>query len=497
MFGCGWLALAGTAYAANHPLLHPNSEHYRNTGSAPATGRSGSASLQVRALTGRSGITDVELTTGTFESGPAAPGSLRQVQLKTYDASGALRATRHEADVSSSGAADLQFTDLARGEPIQVQANVTGIDGARTDVVSVSTTVKLRPDLAVDAVSVPSSTLVGTMVNVSALLVERNGDVGANADCVLSVDGSEVDRATGIWVDAGGSVSCAFVHLFTEAGPHTLSVTAANVAPLDDDPSNNTGTATLTVLPPSSFQYAASIRSEAYDNVSYSSSTYQSDDGTTTQGSDSSTTTESTGHSQQAGFVGQLGAALRFPIRVSITESSDGALQTQLSLAEIAGDWSIPQGSGVKTCASRFDSSTAGFVFICSVADASAPRTSLSYSRFAGDATYFSTQFTRYWWRDDATGVTTEDSWTSNSSSSTTQGTELQVGSDYVIAADLGGADGAAFSATADIHTAPFTQTSGHPVSCTDYASGASLSRSCWGWSQSETGVSGEARSVP
>ncbi|MGI9166054.1 MAG: hypothetical protein ACR2G5_06670 [Pyrinomonadaceae bacterium] len=44
---------------------------------------------------------------------------------------------------------------------------------------------------------------------------ELKGDVGATADLILYADGVEVDRANGVWVDAGGTVSCVFTHTFT------------------------------------------------------------------------------------------------------------------------------------------------------------------------------------------------------------------------------------------------------------------------------------------
>ena len=85
-------------------------------------------------------------------------------------------------------------------------------------------------------------------MNISAVISEGNGDVGARADCVLYVDGAEADRAEGIWVDAGGVVTCAFAHTFTAAGTHTLRVEAANVDPGDFDMANNSAAGTLQVM---------------------------------------------------------------------------------------------------------------------------------------------------------------------------------------------------------------------------------------------------------
>src|SRR5437763_3795012 len=68
---------------------HPNSEKYRDSGFQPATGRSGSASVSTRALLDKTGTTDVDVTTGTFDGSPA-PGTLGMVQVKAFTPSGNL-----------------------------------------------------------------------------------------------------------------------------------------------------------------------------------------------------------------------------------------------------------------------------------------------------------------------------------------------------------------------------------------------------------------------
>jgi hypothetical protein len=57
-----------------------------------------------------------------------------------------------------------------------------------------------------------------------------------------------VDRASGVWVDAGGVVSCAFVHAFDNAGTYTVQVAATNVTPADWDMSNNSASTSITIL---------------------------------------------------------------------------------------------------------------------------------------------------------------------------------------------------------------------------------------------------------
>src|SRR5712671_6589680 len=76
--------LSANRATSAHPTTHPNSEKYRDAGFHPATGQSGSAAIAVRALLGRTGTTDVEVTTGDFDNGPALR-ALTSVQVKGYD----------------------------------------------------------------------------------------------------------------------------------------------------------------------------------------------------------------------------------------------------------------------------------------------------------------------------------------------------------------------------------------------------------------------------
>lgn len=222
-----------------HPDLIPNTIKYSDTGLKPASGRAGDIAIEARALLGRDGVTDLELTTGSFDGDTAPTGVLTHVQVKAgldledpltrnYDASGAFASVR------------LDGLGLAPREQIRVQANAESIDHQRTGVVTVTETVKRRPDLRVTQVSVPPLAIAGHPLNMYFGILEMNGDAGARANCVLRVDGVEVDGATNIWVDARGSVSCAMTHIFTAPGTHQVQFAIEGVSPGDWDPGNNT-----------------------------------------------------------------------------------------------------------------------------------------------------------------------------------------------------------------------------------------------------------------
>src|SRR5262249_3409393 len=132
------------------------------------------------------------------------------------------------------------------GSRIQVQANVRGIDGRRTDVVTLTETVKLGPALHVD-LSIPGGAVVGTPVVITATVTETNGQVGTRTDCVLYVDGQPVDRADDIWVDAGDAVSCAFSYTFPRAGTYQVEVRASGGSAVGSLQANAGDTALLDV----------------------------------------------------------------------------------------------------------------------------------------------------------------------------------------------------------------------------------------------------------
>ena len=164
---------------------------------------------------------------------------------------------------------------------MQVQGNVRGIDPRRTDVVTVSERVSLRPDIAATSLGGPEQARVNTSVVFSAAIGELNGDVGATTNCVLYVDGVEADRANGVWVAEGDHVSCDFVHTFTAVGAHTVRVAAEAVNPGDWDAANNSRETTIQITAPqaSSLHGSASASESRFENWDRQRGTWSSGDG--------------------------------------------------------------------------------------------------------------------------------------------------------------------------------------------------------------------------
>ena len=240
--------------AAAAPLTpNPMSVKYRDVGAKPASGRSGNAAIEARALISGDGTTDVEVTTGQFD-GAAPRGTLAKVQIKLLAPNGAvLQTDNYKKTLAGTGQASFTYDNLQSGQTAQVQANVTGIDPNRTDVVTVSTAVKRRPDIEA-TLQAPAQATVGSMVVVHGFMAEMNGDLGARATCRLLVDGTEIDSIPGAWVDAASAVSCQFRTFFSTIGTKRLTLRVTDVTPADYDSSNNEATRSIDVVAPRDLQ---------------------------------------------------------------------------------------------------------------------------------------------------------------------------------------------------------------------------------------------------
>jgi hypothetical protein len=374
------------------PAAHPNSEKYRDAGFQPVTGRSGSAVVTARALLDKSGTTDVEVTTGTFDEGPG-PGTLARVQVKAFSPSGELAFTDNYDGLSAT--ATYPYTTLPHGAALQVQSLVGGIDDPRADVVTVGTAVRLRPDLVASRLEAPADAPIGAAVNLQGFIVERNGEVGARADCVLYVDGTAVDRANGIWVDAAGNVACAMTHAFTEAGTYSLELRVENVRPRDFDDTNNSVTTSISIVAPSGFAaYSFQAWSVTDSSWWHSVSTLTQWDGTV-ETWDQTYTRQ--GVSQFASVNGLIPRMLDYnsPITFRGEMSTNGATVNAVDLTYPAlafVDWQ--QGY----CGFTYDFNTRAATYICVYTGGRlAGYTHVQYDWSGADIRYHSDSYVYYW----------------------------------------------------------------------------------------------------
>lgn len=306
--------LPSASYTETKPTLYPNSRKYRDAGVKPAAGRSGSATVQMRALLDIAGTTDVEVTTGSFDATTPASGTFRMVQVKSLANGSSF--TSNQTGLTSGGAS-FPFTGIAHGTPVNIQAIVRDVDGPRSDVVDVADVVHFRPDLYVQ-IHGPLAAPVGGAINFFATVGERLGELGARASCVAYVDGTEVDRADNIWIDAGSSVGCTFTVTFATKGTHTVEARVENVQPGDFDNSNNSASTTIQVEDPNGY---AAYTFQAHDLTLNDSFRYV----TLANGILSDQRETETGREQSVLFNGLIPQPLAFPIRLHSEFATNGA----------------------------------------------------------------------------------------------------------------------------------------------------------------------------
>jgi hypothetical protein len=270
-------ALALCLAAAPAGAQTTSTQKYAETNPSASKGTTGGASLSARMLYGKDGTTEVELTTGEFDSGVAPLHLLSKVSLRGVDGDGAETFQLNYGPLTDGGYWRQVYDSFGPGQPFSVYGLVRT---TRNQLVVVSATVRRRPDLFVHDLHAPAQAPVNTPVQITATITEQNGQLGARTDCVLFVDEVEVDRAAGVWVDSGDDVSCAFAHTFPDPGSHAVRVSALNVRPGDWDTDNNSASSSIEVIVPTqNFQYA-NAWAETLENYTYhyteSGRTYQS-----------------------------------------------------------------------------------------------------------------------------------------------------------------------------------------------------------------------------
>jgi hypothetical protein len=494
-----------------------SSKHYREGGVGNATGRAGSANMTARALLSKDGTTTVEVTTGTFDSTNTPPGSFGKLQFKPLNAAGNALFAQNYFPTTASGYYSFVSPSLHRAEQIQLQGNITDIDRNRTDVVTVVETVKVRPDLAVKNLTFPSSAFVNHPVNISANIVELNGDGAATTTCVLAIDGSNVDQVRNVYVDAAGSVSCAFVYTFSATGGHTIQVTAANVVPGDWDTSNNSSSGTIDITNPISAQHASASFED--DNGGFPSTGSYSfeewylgsviENVSNTYGQSGRTQT-SDAEFYSSGCAGSTNAiSWQFPVNLTYMETMDGTPVYSFKDPAISGNTSSFVGYNFPMCSGTVASINAqvgsdyandhwnyltSLQYYDSAANLVWSDQMVRSQKYTGDVTYFSYGYQCYYWNSPSgTCNSPSDYYTWNSPTQDVYGTVVPVGSTWVPSVATQDAAGNTFSGSISVPLTSSQQTDSQPNSCYNYGpdSRGYSSQSCSSYSNNYTITAG------
>lgn len=374
--------------AGAQPQLVSNAVRYRDTGAQPATGRSGSASLSVQAVIDGAGVTHIEVVSGTVAEPGTGAGTLGNVQLKVFVSDSADDALVTHFRQVGSGRFNYQVMGPVRGTALQVQAGVGGIDGARTDMVTVRDTVVRAPDLRVTGFG-PSNVHAGSPVIIAAFINEQNGDVGARADCVLYVDGAVADRANGIWVNAYDGVSCMFTQTFATPGQHQVEIRLENVSPVDYNPSNNQETKTVTVVDASSFSFQASAYDRSGTSYSYVRRRWTEPDGSTAEDLRED---DNTYGDQYASLYAWRPVGLALPVQARLEQSSGG---TTFHAATLTGLGAAHTGG--QYCERTWFPAVGAYFYLCTSGTGADGYSTFQYERVSGYVSYHSLNYSGRW----------------------------------------------------------------------------------------------------
>lgn len=472
------------------PQLISNTKKYRDTGLPSAKGRSGSATLTARALLGKDGQTGIEMTTGTLDDATPAPGRIIKAQLKPLNNNGEAVYARNYPGLSGGGHFAVTVGDLRRAQQLQVQANVTGIDPNRTDVVTVVETVKLRPDLSASNLVAPARAVANTNVSFTAVVRELNGDTGAKANVVLYADGREIDRADGIWVDANGTVSAAFTHTFTSEGVRQLEVKVERVTPGDYNPADNSVAGSIEIVPPTvKLTYSASVYDQGWDSLYTSDFEYNSRDETATIAEASSNTYRNVMHNQTVSFNGwSYRSMLSYPVDASITELNDGVAVHSATFPGLNADYSYNSTYGSYKYAANSlyrQDLTSGYYFQMNSYSVSDPEqgyktdfTQVTYWRIAGDVTYQSAGTYRSYYAYQGE-VVYDHAYSYNMDYSEKSGFFTPLGTQYGFNISISGADGVVMVAAPNMTLESYSNTTSDG-SCWDYTYETTAGRNCY-----------------
>lgn len=463
------------AVSPSGATLVANSVKYSDTGQKPTSARAGSAAITAQALIGSDNVTELRVTASAADGGDA-DAQLEKVKAKAFDLNDEQIFTRNH--VGTGGATVVTtYPDLAWGSKLQVQANVSGIDPSRTDVVEATVPVLLRPDLSVGFWWTPRAR-VGEPTVLEAVVYEANGQVGARADCVLYVDGAAVDRSAGIWVDAGGLVTCAFTHRFTAEGSRFVEVAVENVNPGDWSTDNNRAGRTVVVVAADNHFESASATDHSFETRS--SYNYTWADRVSGNNGEYANSFNHLSRQQYASAYGSSSIGFSGPFTVTASQVSGG--QTVHSAVFQMDD--VVEGN--YSCRSWFDGAAGVFFYVCTADFGAFEQTMFRYDHQAGSVTYHSTEYSRQW--DAYTG--TEYVYNFNGSGSGTTGTFFQLGGDYGFRLRFSGAD-KSFESNVTFPLTASETVQEFPPSCYTYDDPSYYVNSCSTYFSRMTGVIG------
>lgn len=249
-------SLAVVSFALALTLLGPASV------SAKKAPYNGEYSMVTLALKGPE-TTDVYATFTT--SDPDAypiPAVLKKLQVKLKDQNDEVAFIKNAWEVEVDNQTATMFVDgPGFGEILYIQAHIK--TDTREVVLKDQVPVLMRPDLVFEEVTAPTEVRVDELFNISAVVRELNGEVGATATISLLNGVTVLAAIPGVAVDPGDVAVTIIEGLtFSEAGTYDLTMTISDADPAEYDDANNDTTFSIEVVQP----YQLSTYSFSHNN---------------------------------------------------------------------------------------------------------------------------------------------------------------------------------------------------------------------------------------
>jgi hypothetical protein len=389
--------------------------------------------LTLDALVGPSGTDVVVQVSAT--GGQALPAEAKHVLLRTRDSHGRvtwLHQVRHLPLVGGRGVIpNLPIPAHAR---LSAHLQVRAAGSHRVWVLSGNAVALYRPQLRIAQVSAPPEARTGQVVNVSVLVQETRGDLGATFGMLLSDGGTVIDQVSGATIQPLGSTTLAFALRFDTAGVHALEVAIVDSVPAEYSLSDNTATFMIQVSDVLPLRYTLNyqrIEGAFSNNFTLSETTTVNEPGSSqTQTVDQQSLYQEIGRHETLTYSGSSDRLLTGAIDFSATVRVDGTAQPSMTISGWLPFQSTATKTMIRNVYQTYDPDTGTRVYLESIWDAfKGISTVLQYNRTAGDYTYESSGYNYFWSSvsvtDPVTGTVTttvqsNQSTTSNSGAVTT-----------------------------------------------------------------------------
>jgi hypothetical protein len=403
------LVPAGSAFARRPAFHHQHrdrdsdEQEFRNKrGARPVKTHVGTLTLHSRSLLGKDGKTSVEVSTAPFDVGATPAGNISDVEIWAADPNRPDERGRGTAfhkqyeHLRQGGYVQWTYPGLPHGQPLRFKVKARSDSFFRDDTEAKWLDyVKYRPDLVVQNVEAPGMASLNSMVQITAAVVEQKGDLGAYADCVLLIDGAQVDIVPPIWVAANGSAGCVFTTSFKTGGQHSITVRAQNVRPGDYDDSNNSFTRQIQIQVQSAgtLYYDLAVMDQTQSCTTTMDSYYTS----TAVMADAHSVQTSNNYVQERLLSGTIPAAVGTVKRLAYSDSSGGKALSSVSFdnpsfIDVPVDDNCDPSSTKESMFNDFDGATgrAFTVLRCFNSNTNSGTTIISVAWNAFDDTFYS-----------------------------------------------------------------------------------------------------------